>query len=123
MCNKRDVVVELACKCCVDTCGRAKSAEKEVILKGDPLFSGQFVQSSQQFLETSLERKSRPRTCLHIRLKKPSKWALGSISPRSSRMARMNWNSQIEASTASFLFEIASMLTRRPTGSSKVHRP
>jgi hypothetical protein len=33
-----------------------------------------------------------------MRLKKPSRWALGSISPRSSRMAFMNWNSQMDAS-------------------------
>jgi hypothetical protein len=38
---------------------------------------------------------------LQMRLKKPSRCAFLIISPRSSRMARINWNSQMDASTRS----------------------
>lgn len=40
-------------------------------------------------------------THLQILLKKPSRCALRIISPRSSRIARMNWNSQMDASGGS----------------------
>lgn len=105
------------------------------------------------------------RTHLQILLKKPLRCAFFTMSPRSSRMARMNWKIQIEASAgvcaegerafcvcrgvyyarghgmegacrapmygfeviaappmASLLFWMASMFTRRPTGSSSDQR-
>lgn len=37
---------------------------------------------------------------LQILRKKPSRWALRIMSPLSSRMAFMNWNSQMDASAA-----------------------
>ena len=36
--------------------------------------------------------------CLHMRLKKPLRCAFFTMSPRSSRMALMNWKSQMDAS-------------------------
>lgn len=73
------------------------------------------------------------------------RWAFLTMSPvASSRMARMNWKSQMEASMAawcqisdlehlgqtmyhgsapSLLCAIVSMFTLRPVGSSKLHKP
>ena len=60
---------------------------------------------------------------LQILRKKPKTCAFLSCSPFSSRMAFMNWISQIDASTATLRFESFSTFTRFPHGSSRVHRP
>ena len=57
-----------------------------------------------------------------MRRKNPMRCALGSMSPRSSRMALMNCTSQMLASTATLLPPSVSMFTRRPVGSSKLQR-
>lgn len=64
-----------------------------------------FTSAYRQYESKGLRHAVNPAHCLlsssthlHMRLKKPSRCALCINSPRSSRMARMNWNSQIDAS-------------------------
>lgn len=58
-----------------------------------------------------------------MRRRKPRMWASWTMSPLSSRIARMNCTIQMLASTASRFPARVSTDTRRPTGASSPHSP